>query len=282
MLEKIIDLMKTSADPLPVILVGGAIGAAIGKVSAETHTIKKLQPGASSQDKELVIESLKKSAHKAVMEKGALEETVEIVDVVCDPIPYVNDTYQFAVKVIGDVDYKQIKTVFKNKKSSDLFSSSPENSGKLIVHNEIIKDSDFKEENDLIKSETEVKYSQYKPKINSKNEWILSDIDLDFIRIGTYILGCGGGGTPYPQYLQAKNLLKQGKEIKVVDLKNIFNYIEEGKEGDIISVGHAGSPTVTSEQLHSNELIEAYNYLSKYLNKSLSNPPSDNSCRCFR
>ncbi|OWB73413.1 hypothetical protein B5S31_g3155 [[Candida] boidinii] len=293
MLEKVIDLMKTSADPLPVILVGGgafivpkslegasevlhppyyfvanAIGAAIGKISAESHTIKKLQPGASSQDKELVIDNLKKLARESAKEKGALEATIEIVDVVCDPIPYVNDTYQFAVKVIGDVDYKQIKTVFNNKKySSDAFSLVANNSEKLIVHNEIIKDSDFKEENDLIKSETEVKYSDYKPKINSKNEWILSDVDLDFIRIGTYILGCGGGGTPYPQYLQAKNLLKQGKEIKVVDLKNIFNYIEEGDEGDIISVGFAGSPTVTSEQLQSNELIEAYNYLSKYLNK---------------
>lgn len=47
-------------------------------------------------------------------------------------------------------------------------------------------------------------------------DWILSKFDIECIAIGAGIMGCGGGGSPYIGRLRALELLKNGKEIRVI------------------------------------------------------------------
>ncbi|KAF8496615.1 hypothetical protein JB92DRAFT_1056519 [Gautieria morchelliformis] len=41
----------------------------------------------------------------------------------------------------------------------------------------------------------------YRPYINANEEWMLSELDLEWIAEGCGILGTGGGGSPYPAYI---------------------------------------------------------------------------------
>ena len=47
-------------------------------------------------------------------------------------------------------------------------------------------------------------------------DWILNKFDIECIAIGAGIMGCGGGGSPYIGRLRALELLKNGKEIRVI------------------------------------------------------------------
>ena len=108
MLEKVVDIMKTSPEDLPVLLVGGgaivapdeligasrvikpeysgvanAIGAAIARVSAVIDTVKSTE---SKTVAELVEEISKEAIQKAV-ESGAAEDSVKIVEIETLPLP---------------------------------------------------------------------------------------------------------------------------------------------------------------------------------------------------
>ena len=47
-------------------------------------------------------------------------------------------------------------------------------------------------------------------------DWLLNEFDIECIAIGAGIMGCGGGGSPYLGRLKALELLKAGKEIRVI------------------------------------------------------------------
>lgn len=101
MLERAIDTMKTSADDIPVLLVGGgaiiapdelagaskvvrrewsavanAIGAATARVSGVIDTIESTDTMASSK----IIEEISKGAIQRAIENGAKAETVQVVE----------------------------------------------------------------------------------------------------------------------------------------------------------------------------------------------------------
>ena len=55
------------------------------------------------------------------------------------------------------------------------------------------------------------------PYIDPKTgDWILNEFDIECIAIGAGIMGCGGGGSPYVGRLRALELLRAGKEIRVI------------------------------------------------------------------
>lgn len=284
MVENVIDRMKTSPDPLPVLLVGGgsfivpneldgaskvyrppyfgvanAIGAAMGKLSAEAHTIRQVPPGVGSREE--ITEQMKKEAVEKTIKKGAIPESVSVVDILVDAVPYVPNTFSFYVKAVGEVDYHQMKTAF----TGDI---APGKSGELNVSTSggsITKKSTFDKEN-VVKVDEKVDFESYKPHINEKREWILSELDLDFLSIGVYILGCGGGGHPYSHFLEVRNMLRKGAKIRIIDMEGLPKYITDA-EGSIVSVGYAGSPTVTAERLAGDELYEANELLAQFIGK---------------
>lgn len=279
MLETVIDRMKTSPDDIIVLAVGGgsfilptdligaskvirpqyynvanAIGAALGKISSECHQIKQIT---GDSTKESVLEDLKREAIQKAIDKGALESSIQIIFLSYDPVPYVPNTFEFIVKTVSDVDYNRIRNrIIK-------VSRSENNS---IGTKDIVKHSTFKnlDKNIEINFDT-FDYINYIPKINPERQWEISAIDLELLRIGTYILGCGGGGDPYSYFLAALNLLRNGEKITVIDADDIPKYIKGN--GDIISVCSAGSPTVSHEQLFGDGLMTCYHTMSRFIRK---------------
>jgi len=281
MLERIVDKMKTSPEEIPVLVVGGgsfivpenlkgaskvirpnyynvanAIGAAMGKISSEIHTVKYLPPG-GEHTKESYLELLKMETFKKAFEKGASESSIEIAFLSYDPIPYVENTFEFFVKTISDVDYSKLQVnVDEVTISLNEDEDNEEEEYRSIIKNSQVKTDEFT---------SHVDYISYKPHINEQEEWVLSEVDLEFLRIGCYILGCGGGGEPYPRYLEAKNLLKEGRVFKIIDVENITNYTNGG--GAIVSGCSAGSPTVSHEQLPGDQMSTCYEYMTKFIGK---------------
>lgn len=269
-LERDIDRMRTSPDPLPVLLVGGgsliaplhldgaskvyrpphyqvanAIGAAMGKLSALLHKIEFLD---SFQDKEGIIECMTKEVTAELVAKGALESSVQVVDLAYDPIPYVDRTFSFEIKVVGDIDYEKLALAIEKLELRSERAAKEKDESKAEA---VYKNSSF-ENDDVDHGDGKIfDHEVYKPLVNNNREWIISETDLDYIRIGTYILGCGGGGTPYPIYLEVRNMLRSGAEIRVINLHDAPKYAQGA--GQFVSVGFAGSPTVADEQLQGDE-----------------------------
>jgi N-methylhydantoinase A/oxoprolinase/acetone carboxylase beta subunit len=124
--ELSIDRIKTSADPVPVVLVGGgtillgdslvgaseivrpdhaavanAIGAAIAQVGGEIDRVFSLE-GTSRAD---VVATAREHAVAKAVEAGAMPETVEIVDVDEIPLTYLpGNAIRMRVKAVGDLE----------------------------------------------------------------------------------------------------------------------------------------------------------------------------------
>lgn len=272
-LEKIIDRMKTSPEPIPVIFVGGgsfiapdalegaskvikppffqvanAIGAALGKISSEVAEVKTTQ--GTEDAKAAIIAELKERAIKVAIEKGALPSSIEVASIISDAVPYVDNVYSFAVKVIGDVDYKRTLDT-----TDDLLTIS---NG---YANGYQKEEVFKSAKVSRKEAEVVDYVNYRPKVIN-HEWFLSEIDIECISIGAYILGCGGGGDPSSQTIELKRIAREGGELKVITLDE-FERQTNGK-GRAINVGYAGSPTISGERLHADEIMEGVALIEKW------------------
>ena len=125
MCEIAVDRMKTSAAPVPVIMVGGgsvlrsrplagasdmvkpnhfeaanAVGAAIAQISGEVDRVYSL----TSVTREQALDLAKAEASKKAVEAGADPSTVEIVDVEDVPLSYLpGNATRIRVKAVGDL-----------------------------------------------------------------------------------------------------------------------------------------------------------------------------------
>jgi N-methylhydantoinase A/oxoprolinase/acetone carboxylase beta subunit len=126
MVEVAVDKMKTSAEPVPLILVGGgtilvsrqvkgtsemikpdhfpvanAIGAAIAQVGGETDRVFAI---AEMGRDEALAQARQEASDKAVA-AGAEEDTISIVDVEEVPLAYLpSNAVRIRVKAVGDLD----------------------------------------------------------------------------------------------------------------------------------------------------------------------------------
>lgn len=103
----------------------------------------------------------------------------------------------------------------------------------------------------------------YKPQVRNR-VWYISETDLDWITIGCYILGTGGGGSPYASMIRLREEFHQGAVVTVVSPEDLQDDDTVGCGGGI------GSPTVSIEKLAGNELLEAQEELAKILNKPIT------------
>lgn len=60
-----------------------------------------------------------------------------------------------------------------------------------------------------------------KTTIRRDRGWSLSELDLEWIAEGCGVMGTGGGGSTYPPFLMARQLLRDGREIIVVDPEDV-------------------------------------------------------------
>ncbi|KNG44127.1 duf917-domain-containing protein [Stemphylium lycopersici] len=271
MLESIIDTMKTSPEDLPVLLVGGgaviapdelkgasrvikpqwsgvanAIGAAMARVSAVIDTVKSTE---KQTQKELLAEICEEAKQKTV-EAGALASTVAIVEVEDLPLQYVANKTRFMVRAAGDFDFARASdfvdlNVTKDGEVLETCQGSPA---------EAIAAPSSEENADEVDAVSTVDIAGYKPKVNNR-EWWISETDLDWITIGCYILGTGGGGSPYSTMLRVRGILRSGGTVRVVSPDDLKDDARVG------SGGGAGSPTVGIEKLCADEMMDAQNHL---------------------
>jgi len=95
-------------------------------------------------------------------------------------------------------------------------------------------------------SGSSVDIAAYRPTIKGR-EWLISEVDMDWISTGCYILGTGGGGSPYSSMLRLRSILRKGGIVKVIDPNDL-------KDDDLVGCGGgAGSPTVGIEKLQGDE-----------------------------
>jgi DUF917 family protein len=95
---------------------------------------------------------------------------------------------------------------------------------------------------------TPAEIDSYRPAVQSgTGEWTLSEIDIEWISTGAFIMGCGGGGSPVHAFLGIRELIRQGKRIVVKDLAQLRDEALIGWGGGM------GSPEVASERLIGNE-----------------------------
>jgi N-methylhydantoinase A/oxoprolinase/acetone carboxylase beta subunit len=125
MADEAVDRMKTSAEPLPVILVGGgsilisrdlpsasrvirpenasvanAIGAAIAQVGGEVDRIFSLE----GTSRDIVLGGAKKEAEERAVKAGAQAGTVKIMDIEEVPLAYLpGSATRIRVKAVGDL-----------------------------------------------------------------------------------------------------------------------------------------------------------------------------------
>jgi hypothetical protein len=89
---------------------------------------------------------------------------------------------------------------------------------------------------------------EYEPRIQ-RREWLLSEVDLEWIADGCYVLGCGGGGSPLHTFLELRELVRSGETVRVIDFSSVTSDALIGWGGGM------GSPEVSSERLLGNESV---------------------------
>ncbi|KAJ9248981.1 hypothetical protein DTO207G8_7049 [Paecilomyces variotii] len=267
MLESHIDRMKTSPEPCEVLLVGGgsilcpqelegvssilvpphaevanAVGAAIAEIGAEAEAVVDEK----NKDAELVI-----TRHKAIskaVSRGAVQNAIRIIEEEVTGIAYIDGKCRIVVKVVGPIDYSK----FGSDAEEDINSNQ---NGDAITHKET---KDHKLDNSAV-DEKEVDIEAYKPFVDENRVWFLSETDLAFIAAGCYILGTGGGGSPYTHYLQTRQLLRMGESVTIVDAADFKD------DALLVPLGGLGSPAVGVERPGGDMVLHACQQLERYM-----------------
>jgi hypothetical protein len=152
------------------------------------------------------------------------------------------------VKAVGDFDFSQ-----------ETVAVAPSVTGELERDEmtEFEKDSSVTKES--LKEElnsVDVDIASYRPKIQGR-EWIISETDLAWITIGCYILGTGGGGSPYGHMLRLREIMRNGGVVRVISPDDL-------QDDDLVACGGGkGSPTVSMEKLAGDEYV-LYSYADFY------------------
>ncbi|KAK9771334.1 hypothetical protein AB5N19_07690 [Seiridium cardinale] len=261
-LEKIIDTMKTSPEDVPVILVGGgaivapaelkgaskvlkpkyaevanAIGAAIARVSAVVDTVKSTEKKTTKQ----LLDEICQDAIEKTVAAGASRETVKVVEMDNLPLQYIANKTRFIVRAAGDCDYNR----------SDIVAIPSDASVEPDVEmNEYEKSAREPTKTTKPQPKGEIDILAYRPVVKDR-VWYVSETDLAWISVGCYILGTGGGGSPYAWMIQLRQKLRSGAVVRVVSPSDLPDDAQVGCGGG------AGSPTVGIEKLAGDAMIQA-------------------------
>lgn len=190
-----------------------------------------------------VRKTIEAKAIARAVASGAAPDRVSIVESEVIPIAYTTGRCRFYVKAAGDWSGDAVPDEIDDADSS--YNPSSENTIALssttlhAIPGEICS----------LDSAEEI--LAYKPRVQD-NQWFLSEIDLEWISDGCYILGCGGGGSPLHVFLELREMVRAGTVIRVIDSGSLSPDALIGWGGAL------GSPEVCSERLLGNEYVHPY------------------------
>lgn len=267
-IEAGMDRVKLSGDDQPVILVGGgsilvnldksetlkgaskvicppyyqaanAVGAALGKVSGTYDRVIPMK----NTTREKAREDAEQVARELAVKEGADEQTLKVIDVMDVPLAYLpGNAVRYYLKVVGDL--------------AECKAKSPEELseiGSTLGDMDSVKESSQVEQAPVMSEEASVEEEDMafsNPHLDpASGDWILNKFDIECIAIGAGIMGCGGGGSPYIGRLRALELLKKGKEIRVIHPNKLGSTPE--LTGIVAAPAIMGAPAILIERLFS-------------------------------
>ncbi|KAJ8455632.1 hypothetical protein ONZ45_g18891 [Pleurotus djamor] len=252
LLEGVIDRMKTSPDAIRVLLVGGGgiiapdLGAAMAKVAHEIDTIVEI----GKRPLEQVLDELTAEAINSAVAAGADKASTKIVEINNLPVTYVtNQSTRVIIKAAGDLrpDSSHVFATASDERESE------DNIGVNGYNDALVEDIPDIEE-------PMIDVEAYRPNVRADRVWELSETDLEWIGEGCNTLGAGGGGPSYPAFLMARQLLREGKPIYMVDAEDV------PEESLFARCCFMGSPSVSSERIQGgNEIPAAMEALKKFI-----------------
>jgi DUF917 family protein/N-methylhydantoinase A/oxoprolinase/acetone carboxylase beta subunit len=220
--------------------VANAVGAAISRVSGVIDTVVDT----SNQTIKEAQEAVSKIAIEKAIANGAKPETAQIVEITMLPIQYVEAKARILIRAVGELDVVSQQQV-PRKQLTIVDATSPKEKGHDSKQVELSSEPE------------KVDIHTYCPEIRDK-QWIITTTDLEFIAAGCKILGCGGGGDPYQEYLKAKAIvLRHPGMIKVVSPEFLPDDALVGWTGCM------GSPEVSMERLDGEECLQAHEALMR-------------------
>jgi DUF917 family protein len=92
---------------------------------------------------------------------------------------------------------------------------------------------------------------------------VIAEDDLEPLAIGAWILGAGGGGSPYHAYLNIRQLYRAGRRVVLIDPASL------GDDDLVAVVSNMGAPLVGQERLSDPEIAaRPVRLMEKYLGRS--------------
>lgn len=154
---------------------------------------------------------------------------------------YIANKSRFILRAAGEFDYNraaEMKAATEEHLADENDMHAYEKNGNKHEHR------DNATKNHVVPELVDI--SKYRPKVIDR-VWYVSETDLDWMSTGCYILGTGGGGSPYSHMLRVRSILRDGGVIRVINPHDL-------KDDDQIGCGGgAGSPTVGIEKLPGDE-----------------------------
>ncbi|KAF3770679.1 hypothetical protein M406DRAFT_271925 [Cryphonectria parasitica EP155] len=284
-LEKVIDMMKTSPEDLPVLLVGGgavispdelkgaskvlkprwsevanAIGAAMAGVSAVVDTVKSTESKSTAK----LLEEISAEAVERTVASGAARDSVKIVELETLPLQYIANKSRFIVRAAGDFDFSRTD-LGAVPSSTATTTTAGEQANNMDQYEKTATGTNGSSSPSKAASTpggptAEVDLDTYHPTVKNR-VWHVSETDLAFITTGCYILGTGGGGSPYSSMVRLRSILRSGASVRVISPDDLADNDRVGCGGGM------GSPTVGIEKLQGDEMMEAQEELAQILPK---------------
>eukprot|EP01105_Mastigella_eilhardi_P025552 TRINITY_DN698_c0_g1_i4.p1 TRINITY_DN698_c0_g1~~TRINITY_DN698_c0_g1_i4.p1 ORF type:complete len:936 (+),score=202.97 TRINITY_DN698_c0_g1_i4:164-2809(+) len=257
-----VDTVKTTKDPLPLVLVGGgniivsstvagtsetlrpqhassanAVGAAFPQVSGGVDCYTSF----TAETREATIKKYIEEAKAHTVTAGADPKTLEVVELSEYPQPYMTEgsVMRLKIKVVGDLG------------ASLAARAHPVHPPKLLL--DVPEDiSCAKKEEHPAQGTLSCSVSQPVAVRDGTGWWVETEDDFVDIAVGAGVVGTGGGGSTIVPLLKGKALMQRGLRAHVVDLDT-----EVPDNGIIAVVGYMGDPTVLSERFMATALENA-------------------------
>lgn len=278
-LEKVIDMMKTSPEDLPVLLVGGgavispdelkgaskvlkprwsgvanAIGAAMAGVSAVIDTVKSTESKSTAK----LLKEISGEAVEKTVAAGASRESVKIVEMETLPLQYIANKSRFIVRAAGDFDFSRKADLTAASVPSAHAGDEDDAERQDMRQYEKAANTNGSAEPQKQSEPAQVDLDTYRPTVKNRN-WYVNETDLAFITTGCYILGTGGGGSPYSSMVRLRSILRAGGVVRVISPDDLADTDRVGCGGGM------GSPTVGIEKLQGDEMLQAQTELAAIL-----------------